>query len=155
MGVYTEVFYHFVWATRRREWFITDVAERELHRFIHGKCDARRVHVYALNGMPDHVHLVIGLPATLSVSDFAEAVKGTSAYYINHLPNQPSCLYWQPDYGLLTFAQNDLIRVVTYVENQKQPHATGGHLSPKMERTADWRTNSQPHEVGVPGVHAQ
>ena len=155
MGVYTEAFYHFVWATRRREWFITDAVERDLHRFIHGKCDALRVHIYALNGMPGHVHLVVGLPATLSVSDFMEAVKGTSSHYINHLPKQPGCLYWQPGYGLLTFAQNDLIRVVTYVEDQKQHHAIGGRLSPKMERTADWQPNSQPHEVGVPGVFAQ
>ena len=105
--------------------------------------------------MPDHVHLVVGLPATRSVSDFMEAVKGTSSYYINHLPGQPNCLYWQPGYGLLTFAQNALNSVVNYVENQKQHHAVGGHLSPKMERTADWETNSQPHEVGVPGVRAQ
>ena len=155
MGVYTEAFYHFVWATRKREWFIGEAIERELHRYIQGKCDALRVHVYALNGMPDHVHLVVGLPATLSVSDFMEAVKGASSHYINCLPGLPNCLYWQPGYGLLTFSQGDLKRVVTYVENQKQHHAIGGHLSPKMERTADWETKSQPHEVGVPGVCAQ
>ncbi len=154
MGVYTEAFYHFVWATRKREWLITDAVERDLHRYIHGKCEALRVHIYALNGMPDHVHLVVGLPATLSVSDFMEAIKGTSAHYINHLPDQLDCLCWQPGYGLLTFAQHDLKRIVTYVENQKQHHA-GGHLSPKMERIADWETKSQPHEVGVPGVRAQ
>ena len=138
MGVYTEAYYHFVWATRRRGWFVTEAVERDLHRFIHGKCDLLKVHIYALNGMPDHVHLVVGLPATLSVSDFMEAVKGTSSHYINHLPNQPDCLYWQPGYGLLTFAQGALDRIVAYVENQKQHHALGGDLLPKMERTADW-----------------
>ena len=140
MGVYTGAFHHFVWATRRREWFITDAVERDLHRFIHGKCEALRVHVYALNGMPDHVHLVVGLPAALSVSDFMEAVKDASAHHINHLPGQTGCLYWQPGYGLLTFAQNALGSVVAYVENQKQHHALGGHLSPKMERAADLGT---------------
>ena len=172
MGVYTEAFYHFVWATRKREWFITEAVERDLHRFIHrrdlhrfihrrdlhrfihSKCHSLRVHIYALNGMPDHVHLVVGLPAALSVSDFMEAVKGTSAHYINHLPSQPDCLYWQPGYGLLTFSQNDLTRFVTYVEKQKQHHKQGT-LSSKMERTADWEINSQPHEVGVFGVRAQ
>jgi putative transposase len=42
------------------------------------------------------------LPAALSVSDFMEAIKGASSHYINHLPGQPDCLYWQPGYGLLT-----------------------------------------------------
>ena len=153
MGTFTEAFYHFVWATRKREHFITEAIERDLHRFIHGKCDASRVHIYALNGMQDHVHLVVSLPATLSASDFMEAVKGTSAHYINHLPGQLNCLYWQPGYGLLTFAQHDLERIVTYVENQKRHH-NDGKLSPKMERTADWEPKSQPHEVGVLGVRA-
>ncbi|MGI4787822.1 MAG: IS200/IS605 family transposase [Janthinobacterium lividum] len=155
MGVYTEAYYHFVWATRKREWFISEAVERDLHRYIQGKCDVLRVHIYAMNGMPDHVHLVVGLPATLSVSDFVEAIKGASSHYINHLPEQENCLYWQPGYGLLTFARSALDRIILYVENQKQHHAVGGLLSPKMERTADWESPSQPHEVGVPGVRAQ
>ena len=153
MGTYTEAFYHFVWATRKREHFITEDVERPLYCYIEQRCNKMRVPVYALNGMPDHVHLVVGLPATLSVSDFVEAVKGASSHYVNHLPNQPNCLYWQPGYGLLTFAQSDLKRGVTYVENQKWHHADG-KLSPKMERTADWENLSEAHEVGVFGVRA-
>ncbi len=101
MGTYTEAFYHFVWATRRREWFITDEITRPLYRYIEQRCDDLRVHVHALNGLPDHVHLVVTLPATLSVSDFMEAVKGASPHYINHLPETQGCLYWQSGYGLL------------------------------------------------------
>jgi putative transposase len=137
MGIYTEAFYHFVWATRKREWFVTPEIERPLYRYIEQRCGEVRVQVYALNGMPDHVHLVVGLPTTLSVSEFMETVKGTSSHYINHPSSRLGCLYWQPGYGLLTFARSDLKRVVAYVENQKQHHADG-KLSPKMERTADW-----------------
>jgi len=154
MGTYTETFYHFVWATRKRERFITPEIERPLYRYIEQRCRAMHVQVYALNGMPDHVHLVVALPTTLSVSDFMEAVKGASSHHVNHLPSRPNCLYWQPGYGLLTFAQSGLHRVVTYVENQKRHHA-GGKLSPKMERAADWENLSESHEVGVLGVRAQ
>jgi putative transposase len=151
VGTYTEAFYHFVWATRQRGWFVTPEIERPLYRYIEQRCGAMRVHVYALNGMLDHVHLVVGLPATLSVSDFMEAIKGASSHYINHLPGQPGCLYWQPGYGLLTFAQSDLKRIVTYVENQKRHHADG-KLSPKMERAADWENLSECAEGVVFGV---
>jgi putative transposase len=154
MGTYTEAFYHFVWATRKREWFVTAEIERPLYRYIEQRCNDMHVQIYAINGMPDHVHLVVGLPTTLSVSDFMEAIKGASSYYINRLPSVSNCLYWQPGYGLLTFAQSDLERVVTYVENQKRHHADG-KLSPKMERTADWENLSESHEVGVLGVLAQ
>lgn len=137
MGVYMEAFYHFVWATRKRGWFVTDDMERELYRYIRGRCDQMRVHVYALNGMPDHVHLAVSLPASVSPADFMETVKGASAHFINHLPQPPGCLYWQPGYGLLTFTSEDLPRIVRYVDRQKARHASGS-LSAKMERTADW-----------------
>jgi putative transposase len=137
MGVYMEAFYHFVWATRKREWFITEAMERELYRYIENRCRSMKVRVYALNGIADHVHLVVSLPTSLSAADFMETIKGASAHFINHLPNYESCLYWQSGYGLLTFTKDDLPRIVRYVERQKIRHSSG-NLSAKMERTADW-----------------
>ena len=144
MGVYTEAFYHFVWATRKREWFVTEPIERELYRYIEGRCRPMKVFVYALNGMADHVHLVVSLPTSLSVADFMETIKGASAHFVNHLPTYEGCLYWQSGYGLLTFTKDDLPRIVRYVERQKVRHASG-NLSAKMERTADWETASIKH----------
>ena len=139
MGVYMEAFYHFVWATRKREWLITEGIERELYRYIQSRCEQLKVHVYALNGMADHMHLVVSLPTSLSVADFMEIIKGASAHFVNQSLTEVGCLYWQPGYGLLTFTQEDLPRIVRYVERQKTRHA-GGNLSAKMERIADWES---------------
>ncbi len=141
MGVYVEAFYHFVWATRRREAFITDVVERELYRYMEGKCRDMKIPVHALNGMPDHVHFVVSLPPRLAPADFMETIKGASSHYINHRPDQMSplfpLLYWQPGYGMLTLDERRLPVVIRYVERQKQRHGAG-RLSQKMERMTDW-----------------
>jgi putative transposase len=131
---FLEAFYHFVWATKKREPLITAELEPGLHGYIHQKCAALNVTVHALNGMADHVHLACTLPTTLAIADFMEAIKGGSSHYANHLPGQPHCLYWQRGYGGLTFAEHDLKRIVTYIDNQKTRHREG-RLSLKMERT--------------------
>ena len=141
MGIYTEAFHHFVWATRRREPFITSAIERELYRCFRHLCEEAHVQVHALNGMPDHVHLVVTLPATLAPSVLMHDIKGASAHLINHLPQANGCLYWQEGYGWLTFAMANLPRIVHYVDHQKEHHASG-KLSPKMERAADWEQRS-------------
>lgn len=154
MGIYMEAFHHFVWATRKREPFITNEMERALHRYIRQQCKDLDVQVHALNGMPDHVHLAVTLSTILAAADFMHDVKGASAHFINHLPVMKHCLYWQEGYGLLTFSQNDLPRIVRYVDRQKGHHATG-RLFTKMELAADWEAFSQSREAALPGVCAQ
>ena len=78
MGIYMEAFQHFVWATRKREHFVTSEIERVLFRYIQQQCKTKHVHIYALNGMPDHVHLVTMLPAAIAPADFMHDIKGGS-----------------------------------------------------------------------------
>jgi len=140
VGNYTEMFQHFVWATKRRAPYLVPKVEPLLHDYIRHKCAALRVVVHALNGMPDHLHLACSLPMTLAPSDFMEQVKGGSAHFINHHPdlrnNLQICLYWQPGCGALTYAKSELPRVVAYVDNQKRHHAEGS-LWDKLERCDD------------------
>ena len=156
MGIYQEAFQHFVWATRKREPFITDPVERVLYRYIRHRCTDSRVIVFALNGMPDHVHLVVSLPAVLAPAKFVNEIKGASAHFINHSPQTSSltdCLYWQEGYGWLSSDLEGLPRVTNYVDHQKERHATG-RLSKKMEYTTDWEAHSESREAGVFGVRA-
>ncbi len=133
---YTELYYHFIWATKGREPLITLEVQVHLYAYIRHKCQEMSVHVYALDGMPDHVHLACSLPTDLSIADFLEVIKGSSSHFINHLDDADYCLYWQPGYGALTFAKRDLLRIVSYIENQAIHHYNG-KLSPRMEREAE------------------
>lgn len=142
MGVYMEAFQHFIWATFQREELITQEIEPVLYAYIRQRCKTLRVKVHALNGMPDHVHLAVTLPATVCPADFMHITKGASAHFVNHLPETDHCLHWQDGYGWLTFASDDLPRVARYIDRQKSHHAAG-RISPKMERAADWE---RPHK---------
>jgi REP element-mobilizing transposase RayT len=132
-GTYTELFYHLIWATHDREPLIVAELEPRLFGQIRHKCQEIRIQVHALNGMPDHVHLVCTIPPSLSVSEAIRSVKGASSHFVNHLVpcNQPFA--WQEGYGALTFSKRDLKTIVAYVDGQKQHHASR-RLSDAMER---------------------
>jgi REP element-mobilizing transposase RayT len=106
VGNYTEIYQHFVWATKRRAPYIVPEVEPLLHDYIRTKCTELKVIVHAVNSMPDHLHLACSLPMTITPSFFLEQIKGGSAHFINHHPRLRSkmeiCLYWQSGCGLLT-----------------------------------------------------
>ena len=122
---YLQLFYHFIWSTRGREPSITPEREPVVYGYIRQRCGESRVLVHALDGMPDHVHLVCTLPTSLCIGDFLEMVKGASSHFANHLPGGERWLHWQPGYGGLTVSKRDLPRVVAYVQGQKEHHRSG------------------------------
>src|SRR5438105_1273658 len=109
---YTQLYYHFIWATRGREPMIDAEMEPHLYRYLRRKCESIGVLVHALNGMPDHVHLACTLPTTLAIADFLETIKGSSSHFVNHRPDSDGQFYWQSGYGALTFSKRDLARIV-------------------------------------------
>jgi putative transposase len=135
-NTYTELYYHFIWATKLREPYITAEVEEDLYRYIRSRCQEMKVFVHALNGMEDHTHLACSLPVTLSIAGFLDKIKGSSSHFVNHLPALGAQLYWQPGYGALTFAKRDLPRIIAYILAQKQHHQDGA-LWPALERIGE------------------
>jgi putative transposase len=129
---YTELYYHLVWATKNREPYLNDFVAEAVFEFINHLCHGIGVEIAALNGMPDHVHLACKIPTSLSVASVMNDVKGKSSHYINHLEGRQEFLAWQPGYGALTFSKRDLNRVVKYIQNQQQHHASG-NIFAKLE----------------------
>jgi len=131
---YWQLFYHAIWSTRYREPMISLDVEPVLHGLLRGKAVGLGAEVFALNGMEDHVHLVVSIPPKLAVADFIGKVKGSASARINKtgLLNRP--FFWQEEYAVLSFDRKRLPRYVTYVQNQKTHHARA-ELIPILERT--------------------
>ena len=133
MDTYSEVYYHFVWATKKRDDYLTDLVWAELRRCIPEECRKLRVQVYALGGMADHVHIACSLPTSLSIADFMRLIKGGSANLINRRTPEESGVTWQSGYGVLTVSKEHLKAVVAYVENQPIHHADAT-TKPRLEQ---------------------
>jgi putative transposase len=129
-----EIYLHFVWATRLREPWITPEIERAVHRCIDGEAQRLGCSVLALNGMPDHVHLLVMVATRLSAAELMKQVKGVSSRFVNDaLPGQEG-FRWQEGYGVFSVSRSHVQRVVGYIQNQKQHHESGT-LWPEWEQT--------------------
>src|SRR3978361_821438 len=73
---YWKLFYHLVWATRYRERVIAPAIETVIHDLLRTKAASLGATVFALNGMEDHIHLVVSVPPKLALADFIGKVKG-------------------------------------------------------------------------------
>jgi putative transposase len=128
-----EILLHFVWTTIERAPLVTDNIERDLYRCIHSVCDKLRCQVIALGGMPDHVHLAIALPTTITASKVMHDVKGiSSAFARDHLVEPGEVFGWRDGYGVFSFSRSDRAAVIEYIRNQKTRHASG-RLWPNAE----------------------
>ena len=147
---YWQLFYHAVWATKYRESLISEEVEPAVYDLLRGKALALGSTVFALNGMPDHVHMVVSLPPSLSVAFFIGQVKGVASTRINKSGLIGRPFFWQEEYGVLSFDAKRLPRYVGYVENQKTHHAKTSLIS-VLERTGDKSSGDKPSGDKSPG----
>ena len=85
--------------------------------------------VLALNGTPDHVHVVLTVPSTVTIAELTKQIKGASSHFANEVYRTDMPFKWQGSYGAFTVSRWDVDRIVSYVQNQKQHHADATLLS--------------------------
>ena len=94
---YTNLMYHIVICTYRRQKTICEEHEKELYAFMLEICNNRNVKVYRIGGMPEHIHLFVGLPSTLDVARFVQALKSISSHWLKNNPHFPYFIRWSKD----------------------------------------------------------
>ena len=132
---YWQTFYHLIWGTKNRLALIDDERDRLLQQSIRSTCAKQNAFIFAIGTMPDHVHLAVSIPPTLAVADFMKLVKGASSHLINRssVLSAHETFTWQAEYGVLTFGEQSLDKIRSYVANQRMHHAEGT-LLPNFER---------------------
>ena len=134
-------FAHLVWTTKDREPLIGPEIEAALYACLVAKAAEMGCYVHAVNGVADHVHLILSIPPKHSVSDVVKNLKGNSSHFVNHKlsPGQQSFV-WQRGYGYLSLGESQCERAIAYVENQKQHH--------QMNTVNRWLEKADEDEAG-------
>ena len=78
--------------------------------------------MFAVGGMPDHIHLLVALPSTISLSELMQRVKGGSSRYVTDVCKPGEWFAWQGSYGAFSLRKKDIKTFIAYIENQKQHH---------------------------------
>ena len=122
-SAYTQNFYHTVFSTKGRVNFIKPELEQRLYPFMGGIVRDLRCTLLAINGMPDHVHLLIRYRADLSHSAMLRHVKGRSSKWLNETFPTLGRFAWQEGYGGFTVSKSAVDTVESYIAGQKEHHS--------------------------------
>lgn len=114
--------YHIVIGTYHREYVISEDHEKELYKYIFDFAGKRGVFIRRIGGMPDHVHILCDIPATIAVADFIKLIKSESSKFMRVNPHFPLWKKWAPKYGAFTVDASSREVRRRYIMSQKEHH---------------------------------
>jgi putative transposase len=145
---YWQLFYHIVWSTKDRLPLLTPDIEPIIFNLLRIKAIDLDATVFALNGVLDHVHMVVAIPPKIAVAKFIGQIKAVASAKFNKSGISAVAFFWQEEYGVFSFDSKRLPNYIAYVEHQKEHHAQDT-LIPILERTGDMAVRFA-HEAAMP-----
>ena len=121
-NTYTQIHLQLVFAVKYRKALIGRSWKEELNKYITGIIQSQEHKLLVINGMEDHLHILIGFRPHQSLSDLMQDIKGKSSKWINEKKFINSKFVWQKGYGAFSYSHSHLNRVIKYILNQEEHH---------------------------------
>jgi putative transposase len=121
-STFSQIYIQIVFAVKGRQSLIQQSWEEELYKYITGIIQNKGQKMLAINGMPDHIHILIGMKPSCNLSDLVREVKKASNGFINEKKFCPYKFEWQEGYGAFSYSHSALENVFGYIANQKEHH---------------------------------
>ena len=119
---YSQIHIQTVFAVQNRKSVILNSWREQLYKYMIAIIQNNGHKVLAIGGTADHVHILIGMRPSQSLSDLMKDVKGCSSKWINENRLANGWFSWQEGYGAFSYAKDDLPNVIRYIENQAEHH---------------------------------
>ncbi len=119
---FSQIYIQIIFAVQGRKNLIHPDWEDELYKYITGIIQNKEQKLLVINGMPDHIHILIGMKPTCRISDLVREIKKSSNSFINEKRLVPGKFEWQNGYGAFSYSHSSLNDVIRYIQNQKEHH---------------------------------
>lgn len=121
-GTFSQIYIQIVFPVINRSNLIQPEWEERLYQYITGIVKQKEQKMLAINGMPDHIHILIGMRPSCCLSDLVREIKKASNQFINDNKLSKIKFYWQDGFGAFSYGHSQLDSVIAYIRNQKQHH---------------------------------
>ena len=122
MSTYTQVLYQIVFSTRKRKPSLYKENRDKLYKHIWGTLKYKNCHLYRINGIEDHVHIITHIHPTVTLASLVKDIKLSSSFMIKQKLLFPSFNGWQNGYAAFTYSISEKNRLIEYVKNQETHH---------------------------------
>lgn len=121
-NTFTALHFHIVFSTKNRERWLTPVIEKDVWRYLGGICRAHGIKALQIGGVEDHVHLLLGIPPTLALSDVMKRIKGESSKWLSREKRGMARFAWQDGFGAFSVGKSQITDTVHYIQSQREHH---------------------------------
>jgi putative transposase len=101
---------------------ITLECEQRLYEYIGGIVRGLGGILLCINGVDDHVHLLLKLRPDKSISDVLRELKSNSSGWMHDIFPDAADFSWQNGYGAFTVSESQIDAVARYIARQKEHH---------------------------------
>lgn len=123
-NTFASLHYHIVFSTKNREPWIGAEIETRIWEYLGGIARENGMTPIQIGGRPDHIHILLTISPTVSVSSVVQLLKGGSSKWIKTSLAGKSGFAWQDGYGAFTVSKSSVAEVVAYIQNQAERHRT-------------------------------
>ncbi|HWR33813.1 MAG TPA: IS200/IS605 family transposase [Chitinophagaceae bacterium] len=102
-GTFSQVYIQYVFAVKGRENLIRPAFETEIYKYIAGIINRKDQKPLAVNGIPDHIHVLVGLKPSIKISDLIRDIKNNSGNFINEKVWLKQKFSWKEGYDVFSY----------------------------------------------------
>jgi REP element-mobilizing transposase RayT len=125
---YVQSYYHIVFSTKHRAPVLHKGQRETLFRYLWGILKNKHCHLYRINAVEDHLHLLTSIHPTLALADLIRELKTSTSAWIKKENVFPEFSGWQTKYAAFTKSHSHRDSVVEYIKNQEAHHQHEGFL---------------------------
>jgi len=122
MSSYRQHLYHIVFRTKDSSLTIKQDHSNDLYAYITGIIKHKKSHLYRINGIANHLHILTDINPSLAPIDFVKDIKVSTSLWMKNCSFFPTFKGWAVGYGSFTCAYKDLDRLIDYIKNQQEHH---------------------------------
>jgi REP element-mobilizing transposase RayT len=119
---YTKLLYHVVFSTKERAPFIDAEVASDLHAYYGGIVRELKGEAVIVGGAADHLHALLRLPPSLSISEAMRVVKANTSLWVHQTRPRLSAFAWQTGYAAFTVSRSGAHAVAHYIATQEEHH---------------------------------
>jgi len=123
MHSFTSCLVHCVWSTKHREPYLDANLQERLWPYLGGIANESKMKALAIGGVNDHIHILVSLPATISIAKAIQLLKGNSSKWIHETFPKLRAFEWQEGYGAFSIGISGVDETKAYIQNQKGHHS--------------------------------
>jgi putative transposase len=122
MSSYRQLVYHIVFRTKKSIPSIDAQYADQLFKYIGGIIRNKDSHLYRINGIEDHIHILTDLHPSIALADFIREIKVASSKWMKESRLFPEFVGWSVGYGAFTCSYRNVDGLIEYIKNQQTHH---------------------------------